>query len=159
MLHRDLKAEDIEVFSQALVEYFQVTTGEAALVRSAYLLDSGEPALWNDFNGLINVTGGYRGSVCFSAPREMLSHVLLLTGEQVFTDERHSDIVGEIANTLSGRARRHFGEGLEISVPIAFPGRVATAPSAETFTSLPFAIPLAWYGYQADLVVRLDRRS
>eukprot|EP01034_Spumella_vulgaris_P010836 gene10836-13756_t len=114
-MRHELRPEDIEVFSEAITHFFNTCTGETANVRSAYLIEHGPAVLWNDFNGLIEISGAYTGSVCFSAPRALLSHVLLKMGESVFTDDRHADIVGEIANTLSGRARRHFGEGLSIA--------------------------------------------
>lgn len=152
-----LRPQDIEVFSEAITHYFIASTGEQASVRSAYLLERGGPVLWNDFNGLIEISGDFHGSVCFSAPRALLSHVLLKMGESVFTDERHGDIVGEIANTLSGRARRHFGEGLGISPPrlLDYPNNVFEAQSH----SLPYAIPLRWHGYEANLVVHLEGRK
>jgi chemotaxis protein CheX len=149
-----LRAEDIEVFSEAITHFFATSTDEPASVRSAYLLEQGEAALWNDFNGLIEIGGGFTGTVCFSAPRALLSHVLLKMGETVFTDDRHADIVGEIANTLSGRARRHFGEGLHISPP-----RLLKAGQARLLRqpgSPPYAIPILWHGYEAGLVVQLQ---
>jgi chemotaxis protein CheX len=153
--HRELRAEDIEIFSEAIGRYFKATTGKAAAVRSAYLLTADAPArLYNDFNGLIEISGGYAGSVCFSAPLSLLTHVLLASGEQDYTDEKHADLVGEIANTMAGQARRHFGEHLEISVPQTF--RRREAMPGRRAQSTPYAIPLTWNGYGADLVVNLD---
>lgn len=152
--YRELGPSDVAVFAEAVSAYFESTTGKRASVRSAYLLSGEQVCLANDYNGLIEVSGGFSGSVCFSAPTALLSHVLLVSGEQNYGDEHHADLVGEIANTLSGRARRHFGERLQISPPRAFrgdePGPIRQARSA------PYAIPLTWNGYAADLVVSLD---
>jgi chemotaxis protein CheX len=152
-MRHDLRPDDIEVFSEAITHFFIVSTGEMANVRSAYLIEKGPPVIWNDFNGLIEITGAYAGSVCFSAPRALLSHVLLKMGESVFTDDRHADIVGEIANTLSGRARRHFGEGLSITPPRLVNYSEDSLPVVASAT--PYAIPLCWHGYEASLVVQL----
>lgn len=153
----ELRPEDLEVFAEAITHFFNTATGEPAGVRSAYLLEPGSAELWNDFNGLIEIGGDYRGHVRFSAPRALLSHVLLKIGETVFTDERHGDIVGEIANTLSGRARRHFGEGLHIAPPrLLDAARPADLPPGAT---RPYAIPLRWHGYEAHLVVHLAGRG
>lgn len=153
--YRALEPEDIEVFSLAIGHYFEATTGRRAEVRSAYLLDqSAPPCLGNDYNGLIELSGGYAGSVCFSAPTSLLSHVLLASGETDYTDEKHADLVGEIANTLAGQARRHFGERLGISTPRTFRGKTAL-PLPQPW-SHPYAIPLLWNGYGADLVVCLS---
>lgn len=154
MTGKELQAADIEVFAEAISHFFATACGETAAVRTAYLLDGEEKNLWNDFNGLIDVQGAYVGTICFSAPRSLLSHVLLKMGQRDFSEMHHLDIVGEIANTFSGRARRHFGEALHISPPRAFAGRaVDTCAHAK---STPFAIPLCWHGYEAHLVVHLD---
>jgi chemotaxis protein CheX len=153
-MQNQLIPKDIEVFTEAITHYFMASTGETASIRSAYLLNKGESIIWSDFNGLIEISGDYRGSICFSAPRAMLSHVLLKMGESVFTDERHSDIVGEIANTLSGRVRRHFGEGLGISPPRFLDYSFATYDAIAR--NLPYAIPLGWHGYEANLVIHLE---
>ena len=152
--YRALAPEDIEVFSKAIGDYFETCTGRRAEVRSAYLLDEqASPCLGNDYNGLIEISGGYSGSVCFSAPTSLLSHVLLASGESDFTDEKHADLVGEIANTLAGQARRHFGEQLGISTPRTFRG--ADFVLLSEARRHPYAIPLIWHGYAADLVVSL----
>ena len=155
MIHsRALATEDIEVFSIALGDYFETSTGRRAEVRTAYLLDrEAVPCIGNDYNGLIEISGGYAGSVCFSAPTSLLSHVLLASGESDFTDDKHADLVGEIANTLAGQARRHFGEQLGISPPRTFCGQ-QKSPKAD-HRCHPYAIPLVWHGYAADLVISL----
>ncbi len=150
-----LKAEDIKVFCDAAAAFFQQTTGSRAAVRTAYLLPARDVAVWNDFQGLIEVSGRYRGSVIFSAPRGLLSHVLLKLGEGDYSDASHRDIVGEIANQMSGYARRHFGEAMEISPPRVLAGAERCAPGA--LEAPPFAIPMLWDGYEAHLVVHMGR--
>ena len=151
----ELRPEHIELFSETVSEFFDSLCGEPALVRSAYLLDSAEdPVLWNDFHGLIIVSGDFVGSVCLSASRNLLTHVLMLSGEGSYDEDKHLDIVGEIANQFAGRARRKFGERLEISTPIAFSGRARQV--ARHAKSAPYAIPFSWKGYEAGLVVNLE---
>lgn len=152
-----LRSRDLEVFSEAISHFFATSTSDPAQVRSAYLLEGQEPLLWNDYNGLITVDGGYAGFIAFSAPRELLSHVLLRMGEQDFTDEKHHDIVGEIANILSGRARRHFGEALKISPPAAV-SKPSTLPLPTPAKATAYAIPFRWLVYDADLVIRIAAR-
>ena len=141
------------MFCDAASAFFQQTTGSKAAVRTAYLLSSGDQGVWNDYQGLIELSGRYRGSVTFSAPRGLLSHVLLKLGEGDYSDASHRDIVGEIANQMSGYARRHFGEGMEISPPKVLGG---TEPRPRTGgEAQPFVIPLQWDRYEAHLVVRV----
>jgi chemotaxis protein CheX len=151
----ELRTEDIEVLAKAVLEYFDISTGDKAQVRSAWLLDQSEPVLREDYNGLIEISGGYAGSICFSAPRRMLDFVLLASGDNDFSEAKYLDIVGEVANTLSGRARSYFGETLQISPPYAF-NREAPAIAQRTHGT-PFAIPIVWHGVEANLVVHLSR--
>lgn len=152
---REISPQDIEVFSDTITNYFTATSGEKASVRSAYLLDKNDaPILWNDFHGVIGVSGDYTGTICYSAPRKMLTHILMLLGDRNYSDDSHLDLVGEIANTLAGQARRHFGEGLRISTPLTFYGRAGQVhPNSN---SKPYAIPFQWRGYEAGLVINLD---
>jgi chemotaxis protein CheX len=148
---------DIKVFCDAASEFFQQTTGARAAVRTAYLAPAPEAAVWNDFQGLISLSGHYRGSVAFSAPRGLLSHVLLKIGEGDYSEASHRDIVGEIANQMSGYARRHFGEAMDISTPrvLAASDRASAGP----LDGQPFVIPMRWDRYEAHLVVRLARAA
>jgi chemotaxis protein CheX len=152
-----LKAEDIKVFSDAAGAFFEQTTRERAAVRTAYLLDSRDVVIWDDYQGLIELDGQYRGSVAFSAPRGLLSHVLLLMGEHDYSEASHRDIVGEIANQMSGYARRHFGETMEISPPRVLTQR--RGPAAMPGDAAPFVIPMVWDRYEAHLVVRMQSKG
>ena len=150
-----LHTEDIEVLARAVVEFFEIITGDKAQVRSAWLLEQEEPVLRGDYNGLIEVSGGFAGSICFSAPRRMLDCVLQASGDNDHSEAKYLDIVGEVANTLSGRARRYFGETLTISPPIAF--KRDGPPVAQRTYGTPYAIPVIWRSLEANLVVHLNR--
>lgn len=150
-----LKVQDITIFSDSAMAFFAKTTGHKAAVRTAYLLDDAESVVWNDFQGRIDLGGHYRGSVTFSAPRGLLTHVLLIMGESDYTEASHRDIVGEITNQMSGYARRHFGEAMDISPPrVLTPGEDAGPPG---FEASPFVIPMLWDRYEAHLVVRMGK--
>lgn len=103
MNYRALTSEDIQVFSEAISTFFERMTRQPAKVRTAYMLNPPEAILWNDFNGVIQVSGGFRGSVCFSAPRGLLLEVLSAIGETEESPDNFLDVAGEIANILSRR--------------------------------------------------------
>lgn len=150
-----LKVEDIKIFSDAAIAFFSQTTGSKAAVRTAYLLEESETVVWNDFQGRIELGGHYRGSVTFSAPRGLLTHLLVSMGERSYTDASHRDIVGEITNQMSGYARRHFGEAMDISPPRVITQGEGVAPPG--FAAAPFVIPMLWDRYEAHLVVRMGK--
>ena len=112
-----------------------------------------------DFHGRIDLGGRYRGNVTFAAPRALLTHVLLSIGESDYTDASHRDIVGEIANQMSGQARRHFGEAMDISPPRVIDRDQARheANQHQAQGMAPFVIPVQWDRYEAHLVVQMEQ--
>ncbi len=80
-----LKVEDSKMFSDVAMAFFAQTTGHKAAVRTAYMLDGAETVVWNDFQGRIALSENYLGSVPFSAPRELLTHLLLKMVESSYT--------------------------------------------------------------------------
>jgi len=80
--------------------------------------------------------------------------LLMRLGETDMTHENMCDLVGEVANQISGNARRDFGSQFMISVP-----RVVSGPQGEQVTPLntrSFVIPINWRSHSAQLVVCLD---
>lgn len=149
----DLNEKDIEVFIHAIQQYFKQTTREEASIRAAYLIDTELPV--HDFTGLINVSADFKGCIYFSAPRVMMRHLLTSMMENNQSDENLLDAVGEIANTISGNARKHFGENMEISIPEKILG---LPQSLKQLTrARPYAIDIKWKQYTASLIVDITR--
>ena len=150
----DIGEEEIKVFVDAVGSYFLQTANERATVRGAYLADDRERPPTFDYTGLINVSGRYRGSIYFSAPRITVRRLLYAMHESQHTDEILLDTVGEIANTLAGNARRHFGEFMQISVPATIAG--APRSIASNSRTRPYVIMVDWNQNKASLVVDLE---
>jgi chemotaxis protein CheX len=150
----DIGEEEIKIFVDAVGNYFLQTANERAAVRGAYLADGhGRPPIF-DYTGLINVSGRYRGSIYFSAPRIMVRRLLYAMHESQHSDDILLDAVGEIANTLAGNARRYFGEFMEISVPVTMAGAVDRIAYAGR--TRPYVIMVDWNQNKASLVVDLE---
>jgi chemotaxis protein CheX len=105
----------------------------------------------HDYTGVINITGKREGVVYFTAPRAMLTVLLMKMQETDFSHETMKDLVGEVANTISGNARRDFGRDFVISVPNVISGDKVELPS----DMRPFVIPINWRSHSAKLVVAL----
>ncbi|MCA1979609.1 MAG: chemotaxis protein CheX [Thiobacillus sp.] len=148
--YASLKPDDLNVFVEAIAHYFHQISAEDAQVRPAYLTDEDDRRR-GDYTGLIRISGQFQGQVYFSAPSAMLRHLLLSQGESQHSEDTLLDLVGEVANTLSGNARRYFGDRFVISVPQTQRG----APAATGEHA--FAIPLNWKKYNALLIVEVDR--
>jgi chemotaxis protein CheX len=112
----------------------------------------GKPGAY-EYTGVISITGARRGVVYFTAPRGMLTVLLMRMQETDTSDENIKDLVGEVANTISGNARRDFGKNFVISVPtiIAHDLEKVTTPHSRSFV-----IPINWRTHSAKLVVCLE---
>lgn len=143
---------EIQVLIDGTVNYFHRVVDTSTEVGTPYLADQTESVI-SDFTGVIAITGARRGNIYFTAPSAMLSHILLKQGEADRSPELMADIVGEVANTISGNARRHFGQEFLISVPSVFQG--ATSRHKLAIGDRAFVIPITWKQYKAALVVSL----
>jgi chemotaxis protein CheX len=148
----NLSATELKVFIDAVTHYFSQLTCETAVIRSSYLAETEMPHF--DYTGLITLSGHFQGCVYFSAPRRLVRELLIQLQEPDTCDENLLDAVGEVANTISGNARKHFGSALDISVPITIKGTTEQIRSA--VRARPFAILLSWQRYEAVVVVDLQ---
>jgi chemotaxis protein CheX len=146
---------DLNVMVDSITRYFGQLTNEHARVSAAFLNETGETLPAYDFTGTIEISGAYQGSVYFTAPRLMIRYLLLSVGETMQSDEVFLDAAGEIANTIAGNARAHFGDGLTISTPATAKGSVA--PSTSATRARPLVVKVEWKTLAAALVVDLTR--
>jgi len=110
-----LKEEEIRTFVEGTTNYFEASAQQAATVGSPYLVTDGKPGAY-EYTGVIGISGARKGIVYFTAPRGMLTVLLMRMQETDSSDENIKDLVGEVANTISGNARRDFGKNFVISV-------------------------------------------
>jgi chemotaxis protein CheX len=147
-----LNEQDIRAFVYGTTRYFEVAVQQAASVGSPYLVTKGAPEV-HEFSGVISVSGRRNGIVCFSAPRAMLTVLLMKMNESNVSNEYLCDIVGEVANTIAGNVRRDLGKDFAISVPTVVSGTgSAVELPADT---RPVVIPINWRTHVAKLVVCL----
>src|ERR1700761_9090104 len=146
------KEAEIRTFVEGTTRYFETAARQPATVGSPYLVTDGNPGAY-EYTGVIGITGVRNGIVYFSAPRGMLTVLLMRMQETDTSDGNIRDLVGEVANTISGNARRDFGKNFVISVPVVIghnEEKVAT-PHARSFV-----IPINWRTHSAKLVVCLE---
>ncbi|MDR2000897.1 MAG: chemotaxis protein CheX [Zoogloeaceae bacterium] len=151
----DISEQDIHVFVDAISHYFTQITREKAKIKGAFLAQGEKFPPTFDLTGIIKISGKFRGSVYFSAPRVMLSRLLLSMHESHLSDEQLLDAVGEIANTVAGNARKYFGENMGISVPKT----MSTPPkwSELVVRARPYVIMINWKQYDASVVIDIER--
>ena len=144
---------EVGVFVTGVLHYFGTTVQQAAQCGTPHLALSERPEV-SDYTGVVRITGKRVGLVAFTAPKSMLSVMLMRMQETDMSHENLCDLVGEITNTLSGNARRDFGQQFQISVPSIIAGRdsILDYPQA----SRPIVIPIEWRNYHARLIVCLQ---
>lgn len=147
-----MQAQEFETFVAATIHYFD-TTVDRASVGSPYLIEEGQPPV-QEFAGAIKISGKRQGIVYFTASRLMLTAMLVRMGENEITVENMADLVGEVANTISGNVRRTFGDEFVIATP-----RVVVNRPEELVLPVhirPFVVPINWRTHSAQLVVCVD---
>ena len=144
---------ELETFIEGTTHYFQTAANQAASVGSPYLVNEGTPNI-QEYTGVISIAGKRKGIVYFTASRPMLTVLLMRLGETDMTHENMCDLVGEVANQISGNARRDFGSEFMISVPRVVAGPQPSAVTPENVRS--FVIPINWRSHSAQLVVCLE---
>ena len=144
---------ELETFVEGTTHYFATAANQPASVGSPYIVHDGRPTI-QEFTGVINIAGKRRGIVYFTASRPMLTVMLMRMGETELTQENMCDLVGEVANTISGNARRDFGRNFVISTPTICDRTNAATAAATTGRS--FVIPINWRSYAANVVVCLQ---
>jgi chemotaxis protein CheX len=144
--------QDIQVFITGIRRYFESLRKDLRVViEPPFIKNEKKPFL--EYTGIIGISGKARGAVCFTANGAMLESILRFLHEAPISRELICDLVGEIANTLSGNAREEFGRDFLISVPIVSTGD-------EVHFQFPtdgrnYVIPIIWQTEKAYLLVCL----
>jgi chemotaxis protein CheX len=143
---------DIQVFITGVLRYFEALESEAGVfIEPPFIKDQGKP--FREYSGTIRVSGKSSGIVCFTASKTMLEAILKHLNQDP-APEAVSDLVGEIANTLSGNAREEFGHDFMISVPIVSVGDCDESALFPKDTRN-YVIPVVWHAEKAFLLVAL----
>ena len=147
-----MNEQDLIVFIDGAVHYFSQVSGESAQVGTPYLMNTRDAAA-KGYTGIIGVTGEKRGNVFFSAPQLLVKSLLSSIGEDEMTHENMCDAVGEVANTISGNARKYFGKDFMISAPVVVTGQSEKISVPQDTRS--YVVPINWRGFEAGLVISL----
>lgn len=149
----DITEQELQVFIDTVTHYFDQTTSESAEVDTPYIKDEENVVL--DFTGVIGISGKTKGAIYFTANADLLTDLLKATGhDEKIEADLLQDMVGEVANTLSGNARRSFGSNFMISVPVVMKGAESIRMPASIKT---FVIPILWRSYRSYLIVCLEQ--
>lgn len=148
-----MEEQKFQVFIDSVAKYFSQLGDESMTVDSPYLSEAKRPVVY-DYTGVIGITGSKKGLVYFSAGRGVLKQILSAMDEVDDGENNLVDLVGEVANTISGNARSEFGPDFNISIPFVFKGAPDNVMLPRDKHS--FVIPVSWKNEKAAIVVCLQ---
>lgn len=149
-----MKAEQLQVFIDSVIHFFKQIKGMEPQVDTPYIHPNLNPVAF-DYSGVITITGPLEGCVYVSAETPMLRSILQTMGETDHSIPLLQDLIGEIANTVSGNARRDFGAEFVISPPIVVEGK--PSPNYLLREKRAYIIPLTWDNYSAVIGISLEK--
>lgn len=148
-----MKQEKIACFVDVVKNYFNQFPQKELVVDTPYLSEEKRPHVY-DYTGVIGISGVMKGVVYVSASKALLLELLQDMQESDNTDTMLIDLIGEIANTVAGNARREFGDNFHISTPFVFTGLPETVVLPNEGRA--FIIPIIWQQQSAEIVVCLE---
>ncbi len=148
-----MKETDLHFFIDSILNYFKEVSGEDASTGIPYI--KGDEPIVLEFTGIIGISGKRKGSVYFTATQAMLKELgKIILGTDDLGNEEIKDLVGEIANTISGNVRQAYGSDFMISVPVVVEGEAKDIKLPHDLQT--FVIPLTWGDHESFLVVCLE---
>ncbi len=154
-----IERAQIDIFIDGLTRYFTHLDIEVGGVPGAleidapYLLKSSQ-TMGQEYTGMISVSGENTGTIFITAGSALLKRILLSYGEQELNNENlKRDLIGEVANTLAGNARKYLGAGFHISTPKVLQGPLQA--KRLQLDSRCFVLPFRWRSSKAELIVSL----
>lgn len=148
-----MKDTDLHFFIDSTLNYFDEITNEKAVTGIPYLKE--EESVVLNYTGIIGISGKRKGSIYITTTGDMLKTLakIILHLDDVGEDDI-KDLVGEIANTISGNVRQAYGSDFMISVPVIVEGKAKDIKMPDDVQS--FVIPITWKDHQFYLVVCLE---
>jgi chemotaxis protein CheX len=149
-----MEDDDIQIFVTGVLRYFESLESDTGVVIEPPFIkvkDHAKP--FQEYSGIIQVSGRINGVVCFTATKTMLETILNFMNQDPTNPDAVSDLVGEIANTLSGNVREKFGREFMISVPMVAVGNYIESMFSTNTRN--YVIPIIWRSEKAYLLVSL----
>jgi chemotaxis protein CheX len=147
-----MEKKDLKIFSDGISNYFnQFADKEVEISEPSPINDK---FTFYDFSAVIGITGIVKGGIYVTAPTAMIDDVIQAMGMGTPDDNLRRDMIGEVANNISGNAGEKIGADFKISVPMIVTGK-------DHNIQLPlktpaFSVTCVWKGHKFQLVVGTD---
>ncbi|MGM8897235.1 MULTISPECIES: chemotaxis protein CheX [unclassified Psychrobacter] len=141
-----VKVEKLGVFLSSINAFFAQIDDAQVAINTPYL-NNNKSTIGYDYSGVIEISGPLEGCVYVSAPSNMLRQVIKIMGEPDSSMTMMKDLLGEMANTISGNARTEFGPEFIISPPHIVEGAPSVSYLPKERHS--YITNFTWRGYEA----------
>ncbi len=148
-----MKDENLKLFVEGSSHYFDTVSQTPANIGAPFLIKDINKYLY-DYTGIIGISGNHKGSVFFTAPKNMLIQLLSALKILNVDEDKMMDLVGEVSNTISGNTRREFGDQFMLSTPVVLKGK--SEDLKITRVEKIYVIPIVWRKHQANLIINLE---
>jgi len=148
-----MNENDIKHFIKTTINFFKDASGYEAKCGIPSVKTSDPVVL--EYTGIIGISGKRKGSIYFTSNAKLLSDLakIMLQTDTVYNEDIR-DLVGEVANTITGNLREIFGSEFLISVPVIVEGQARDIKLPDDIDS--FVIPILWQDNKAFLVICLE---
>lgn len=146
-----MKTDDLQIFIDGATDFFDINLGKGKIQVGKPSLQKSANSTFYEYTGVINIFGDKVGRIYFSSPMSLITHLLEAMGEKNIDDDLIADVVGEIANSIAGNAREHYGSGFCLSIPTVLKEGEVDAQVIQAFES--YVIPLNWNGSRSSVAV------
>src|SRR5881275_1017545 len=96
-----LYEQELKTFVEGTTNFFEVAAQQPASIGSPYLME-GSPAV-HEYTGVINISGKREGVVYFTAPKAMLTVLLMKSFSCIFISSTVSIALGAVKYTTPSR--------------------------------------------------------
>ncbi|ALF60053.1 chemotaxis protein CheX [Psychrobacter urativorans] len=141
-----VNVEKLGVFLSSISSFFAQIDSTPVAIDTPYL-NNNKSAVGYDYSGIIKISGPLEGCVYVSAPSNMLRELIKVMGEPDSSMTMMKDLLGEMANTISGNARTEFGTDFVIAPPKIVDGVPSISYLPKDRNS--YITPFTWRGYHA----------
>ena len=141
-----MKVEKLGILLSSMKAFF-LQIDDAPVEMDTPYLNNNKSTIGYDYSGIIKISGPFKGCVYISAPTTMLREVIRVIGEPDSSLTMMKDLLGEMANTISGNARSEFGADFIISPPQIIEGAPIVSYLPKQHNS--YIVPFSWRGHKA----------
>lgn len=106
-----MNTADLHFFTDSTLNYFQAMSNEKAYAGIPYIKD-GKPVVL-EYTGIVGISVNIKGCIYLTTTGDMLRELAqIIIDTEKISKEDIKDLVGEIANKISGNVREAYGSAL-----------------------------------------------